>query len=172
VARLTVLPDADNAVVGLLGVLNDGKTASFVLSPNTTASGNGTCKPSAEDCKTVDLRAGDAEYLRVTGADGQPDTWYYLELLHVDRGEATSARGAAAAYARRSGAGAAVIRKAAASVRHLRYLPARGVLVRAKRSAPGHAAAQVAAGLVPLLPALKQPGIAVWRARKPAPAPS
>jgi hypothetical protein len=172
VARLTVLPDSDNAVVGLLGVLRDGRTASFVLSPKVTASGNGTCRPSKQDCKTVELRGGDAEYLRVTGADGQPDTWYYLEVLHVDRRRASSARQAAAAYARRSGAGAAVIRKAASSVRHVRYLPARGVLVRARRSAGGQAAASAAAGLVPLLPAPEQPGIAVWRSRKPAPSPS
>ncbi len=169
VARLTVLPDPDDAVVGLLGVLRDGRTASFVPAPNVTATGEGTCRPSKQDCKTVELRAGDAEYLRVAGADGRPDGWYYLELLHVDREEAGSARQAAAAYTRRSGAGAAVIRKAAASVRHVRYLPARGVLVRAKRSAGGQAAARAAAGLVPLLPAPEQPGIAVWRSRKPAP---
>ena len=54
-------------------------------------------------------------------------------------------------------------------MRHVRYLPARGVLVRAKRSARGKAAARVARGLVPLLPAPEQPGIAVWRSRKPAP---
>jgi hypothetical protein len=166
VARLTALPSATHPVVAYLGVLRDGKTASFLVSSKASASGNGECKPSAADCKTVELRAGDAEYLRLAESNGRPAAWYYLKLLHIDR-RAAGAAAARAAYARRSGAGLAVVRAAAASARAYRYVPALGVLVRARR-AQASAAAQRAEDLPPLLPARKQPGVAAFRSVKPA----
>jgi hypothetical protein len=165
VARLTALPSATHPVVGYVGVLRDGKAAAFLVSSKASASGNGHCTPSAADCKTIELRAGDAEYFRFAESDGRPAAWYYLKLLHIDR-RAAGAAAARAAYARRSGAGLAVVRAAAASVRAYRYVPALGVLVRAKR-AQASAAAQRAADLPPLLPARKQPGVAAFRSVKP-----
>ncbi|HEX2105179.1 MAG TPA: hypothetical protein VHF51_16110 [Solirubrobacteraceae bacterium] len=166
VARLTALPSATHPAVAYLGVLGDGKTAAFLVSSKASASGNGECKPSAADCRTIELRSGDAEYFRFAESDDRPATWYYLKLLHIDR---RAARGAAAraAQTRRSGAGLEVVRAAAASVRAYRYVPALGVLVRARR-AQASAAAQGSADLPPLLPAARQPGVAAFRSVKPA----
>jgi hypothetical protein len=166
VARLTALPNATHPVVAYLGVLRDGKTAAFLVSSNASASGNGECKPSASDCKTIELRAGDAEYLRVAESESRPARWYYLKLLRIDRRK-TGAAAARAAHVRRSAAGLEVVRAAAASVRAYRYVPALGVLVHARR-APASAAAQRAADLLPLLPGREQPGLAAFRSVKPA----
>jgi hypothetical protein len=167
IARLTALPNAKAPVVSLLGVMRDGRTAVLRVAPNTTASGNGACKPSASRCTTVEMKAGDAEYFRVAaGAGADTVAWYYLKLLHVDRHETASKVVAAAAYARRSTAGMAVVRKAAASVRAYRYLPGLGVLVRAKRG-PRHAAAAAATDVSRLLPASEQHGVPVWRSIAP-----
>jgi hypothetical protein len=166
VARLTALPSPKHPVVALLGVLDGGRKAVFTVSAKATASGNGDCKPSAEDCKTVELREGDAEYLHVVSA-GEPDAWYYLKLLHIDSDRATAAQ-AAVASVRHSRAGTAVVREAGASVRAYRYLPGAGVLVRAKHSSVGGAAAGDPAQSAPLRPADEQPGVVAWRSVKPA----
>jgi hypothetical protein len=163
VARLTALPNAEAPVVSLLGVLRDGHTAVLEVAANATASGSGTCKPSASSCTTVEMKAGDAEYLSVTRDGGAaPVAWYYLKLLHVDRHETTSKAAARAAYARRSSAGMAVVRRDAAAVRAYRYLPGAGVLVRAAHRS-GSAAKAANAGVAPLLPADRQHGLPVWR---------
>jgi hypothetical protein len=163
VARLTALPNAKAPVVSLLGVLRDGRTAVLKVAANATASGSGTCKPSASRCTTVEMTAGDAEYLSVTREGGSaPVAWYYLKLLHVDRHETTSTAVASAAYARRSAAGMAVVRQDAAAVRAYRYLPGAGVLVRAAHRT-NSAAKAADAGVAPLLPADEQRGLPVWR---------
>lgn len=170
IARLTALPNAKAPVVSILGILRDGRTAVLKVGDTATASGNGTCKPSAAQCATLEMKAGDAEYFRVAAAGGAV-AWYYLKLLHVDHHRTTSTAVAAAAYARRSAAGMAVVRKQAASVRTYRYLPALGVLVPAKRhtaTAARTAARTAAAGVDPLLPADRQAGVAVWRSLAPA----
>lgn len=163
IARLTALPTAKAPVVSLLGVLRDGRTAVLKVGANATASGNGTCKPSAARCTTVELKAGDAEYFRVAVAGSDTVAWYYLKLLHVDRHETTSKVVAAAAYARRSAAGMAVVRKDASSVRSYRYLPGLGVLVRAKHRTRPAGRTAAAGGGEALLPAAKQDGVPVWR---------
>lgn len=164
VARLTALPNAKSPVTSLLGVMRDGKTVAFGLAANVVATGNGTCKPSPTDCKTVEMRAGDAQYFRIAGTDGAADRWYYLKLIHVER-DKVSAQVAEAARVRRSRAGMAVVRESRASYRAYRYLPALGVLVRAKRAAGSASSAQAGtAGKA----SVRQPGVAVFRSVKPA----
>jgi len=46
IARLSALPSADKPIVIFLGVKNDKKTATFLISSDATATGDGTCKPS------------------------------------------------------------------------------------------------------------------------------
>jgi hypothetical protein len=163
IARLTTLPSAKAPVVSILGVLRDGRTVVLRVAPAATASGNGACKSSTTDCAMVEMKAGDAEYFRVAGAGGTAVAWYYLKLLHVDRHETSSKAVAAAAYARRSAAGMAVVRRAATSVRAYRYLPGLGVLVRAEGRTRHTPKAATAARVQPLLVADEQPGVAAWR---------
>jgi hypothetical protein len=127
---LKAVPSAKRAVSSLLGVMRDGRTVAFLVGSNAAVSGSGACKPSPADCKTVELRKGDATYFHVG------ERWYYLKLIRV-RQHRTNPQVAAAAATRFSKVGRRVVRRASASVQSYRYLPAMGVLVRAKRTARG-----------------------------------
>jgi hypothetical protein len=111
------------------------------------------------------MKADDAQYFHVPASGSQADRWYYLKVLHVDR-RAASASTARAAAARRSTPGMAAVRKAAKKVAGYRYLPALGVLVRAKRAASGSSAA--AARAARSRSAVRQPGVPAWRSAAPA----
>jgi hypothetical protein len=165
VARLTALPNAKSPVASLLGVMKDGRTVVFVVGDKVAASGNGACKPSVTDCRTVEMKADDAQYFHVPASGSRADRWYYLKVLHVDR-RAASASAAKAAAARRSTPGMAAVRKAAKKVASYRYLPALGVLVRAKRAASGSSAA--AGRAARSRSAVRQPGVPAWRSAAPA----
>jgi hypothetical protein len=172
IARLTPLPSVENPFFVFLGVLQDGKTAVFMVSSDAEALGDGTCRPTPAQCETIELKAGDTEFFDVTGANGSV-TQYQVDLTSVRRTEIVAAAKAAAAYERHSKAGAAMLRAAAvkgvgasAGARLYRYLPNSGVLVRAKRAKRARAAADTlvpgASDAVSLLPRSKQPGVAVW----------
>jgi hypothetical protein len=132
VPRLKAFPSAKRAVASLLGVMRDGRTVAFLVGSNAAVSGSGVCKPSPTDCKTVELKKGDATYFHVRSAGG--DRWYYLKLIRVKQ-HRTNPQVAAAAATRFSKVGRRVVRRASASVQSYRYLPAIGVLVRAKHTA-------------------------------------
>jgi hypothetical protein len=110
--------------------MRDGRTVAFLVGSNAAVSGSGACKPSPADCKTVELRKGDATYFHVG------ERWYYLKLIRV-RQHRTNPQVAAAAATRFSKVGRRVVRRASASVQSYRYLPAMGVLVRAKHTVRG-----------------------------------
>jgi hypothetical protein len=170
IARLTPLPSVENPFFGYLGVLEDGETAVFLVSSDAVPTGDGTCRPSAARCETIELKAGDTEFFDHTGPDGVV-TQYQMDLLSVRKTEVQAIAKAAMAYERHSNAGAellrdAAVRGAAAGARSYRYVPERGVLVRAKRERRARAAANAlipgAAEAVALLPRTEQPGIPVW----------
>ena len=62
--RLAPLPDADNPFLVFLGVLDDGKTAVFLVSSDATANGDGVCKPDPTSCETIEMKAGSDRVLR------------------------------------------------------------------------------------------------------------
>jgi hypothetical protein len=172
IARLTPLPSVTNPFFVYLGVLQDGKTAVFMVSSDAVPTGDGACRPSATTCETIELKAGDTEFFDLTGADGVV-TQYQMDLVSIRKTEVQAAAKAAAASARHSNAGAELLRDAAirgvdgaAGSRSYRYVPERGVLVRAKRAKGVRAAASAlipgAAEAVRLLPRAQQPGIPVW----------
>ena len=53
-----------------LGVLDDKKTAVFLLDSGVIAQGDGTCKPSRTSCETIQIREGETEFFDVAGDDG------------------------------------------------------------------------------------------------------
>jgi hypothetical protein len=139
IARLTPLPSADNPFFVFLGVLKDRKTLVFMLSSDTQATGDGTCRPSARDCQTIELRAGDTEFFDLVTEDGT-EVQYQMDVKGLDRVEARTAARAAAARARGSRAGQRVLRAAASRTSPTRFAPYRyrpdlGLLVRAARKA-------------------------------------
>jgi hypothetical protein len=177
VARLSPLPSVTDPFFAFLGVIETKTThekrAVFVVSSDVTPLGDGSCHPTKQDCESVELANGDSMYFSYTKPDGTPGQ-YELQLAGIHKTEVTSQAKAAAAIARHSVAGAELLRdaatrnvRAAGGARAYRYLPAVGLLVRAKRAKVTAKAA--AAGEVPgmeLVDRKHQPGLPVWHSPK------
>jgi hypothetical protein len=175
VARLSPLPSVTDPFFVFMGVLETQKTheqrAVFIVSSDATPTGEGACHPTKQDCETIELAKGQTVFFDYTAPDGTP-TQYQLELAGIHRTAVESAAKAQAAIARHSAVGQELLRdaatrnvRAAAGARAYRFIPATGLLVRARRA---HVTAKAAAaGVVPgiaLLDRKEQPGIPVWHA--------
>ena len=174
IARLSPLPSVTDPFFVYLGVLkvstSNTKRAVFIVSSDATPNGEGACHPTKQDCEAVELTVGQTAYFDATTPDGKV-TQYELQLAGIHKTVVKSEAKASAAFARHSVAGAELLRdgatqkvRSAAAARTYRYLPAAGLLVRAKRK---HVTARAAAAgtLVPglaLLGRKHQPGIPVW----------
>ena len=174
IARLSPLPSVTDPFFVYLGVLkvstSNTKRAVFIVSSDATPNGEGACHPTKQDCEAVELTVGQTAYFDATTPDGKV-TQYELQLAGIHKTVVKSEAKASAALARHSVAGAELLRdgatqkvRSAAAARTYRYLPAAGLLVRAKRK---HVTARAAAAgtLVPglaLLGRRHQPGIPVW----------
>lgn len=82
--RLTPLPSAENPLFVYLGVLSDKKTAVFMVAAASTAVGDGTCRPSPDLCETLEIKAGETEFLDVTTGDNQT-VQYQLDLKSITK---------------------------------------------------------------------------------------
>jgi hypothetical protein len=111
VARLTPLPSSDNPFFVYLGIEGDDvKSAVFLISADAVANGDGTCKPSADDCQQVVMQAGDTEFFDLqSGTAGVVQ--YELDLKSIKKYTAASTASAAAARARESKAGREFLRQ-------------------------------------------------------------
>lgn len=122
-ARLKPLPDADAPVLVYLGVSDDRKRAVFVVDEGVEIQGDGSCKPSPENCETLHLAEGETVFLDVVDESGATGAQYQLDLLDIRRrttGSAAKARTARAAASRR-GAKALKARVAASGPLRYRY---------------------------------------------------
>jgi hypothetical protein len=90
--RLTPLAGADGPALVFMGVRPDGESALFLLLDDATGSGDARCRPTADFCRLIELRAGETQFLDLPGADG-----IRQYELHVDRLVARRARTEAAA---------------------------------------------------------------------------
>ena len=111
VARLSPLPSAEDPFFVFMGVLADGKTALFLVSSDAEATGDGTCKPTPENCERIEMRAGQTEFFDVTTPDGAT-VQYQLDLVRVSRVRSGSPAVASTARSRESSEGRQVLRKA------------------------------------------------------------
>jgi len=175
VARLSPLPSATDPFFVYLGVLETTATkkekrAVFVVTSDAAPNGEGACHPTKNDCESVELTVGQTVYFDYTDATGKVSQ-YELQLAGIHKTKIKSEAKASAAIARHSVAGTELLRDAAtrnvrfaAGARAYRYLPAAGLLQRAKRK---HITAKAAAaGAIPgieLVDAKDQPGLPVWR---------
>jgi hypothetical protein len=106
------LPDAaaDDSVTPMLvylGLTKDGKQARFLLDAGVNADGDGRCvSGGGTACETLYLRAGETEFLDVTGDDGTVTAKFQLDVLAIHL-SAKSAKAAKAARARKSATAAA-----------------------------------------------------------------
>jgi hypothetical protein len=145
--RLDPLPDPDAPSIIYLGLLEDERTAVFLLDADVRAEGDGTCRPSPEDCQRLHLKKGETEFFDVGGEGGAQ---YQLDLLDIKTKRTTSAKKAAAARAATSSAGRRALRSRIARAGRLRYDEKTGKLrevsAKAARAALARVTAAAAAG--------------------------
>jgi hypothetical protein len=114
VARLTPLPSSDNPFFVYLGLADDQKSAIFLINADAEPNGDGSCKPSREDCQQIVLRAGDTEFFDLqSGTAGVVQ--YQLDLKSIKKDKAPSKASAAKAHARESRAGRETLRELVAT---------------------------------------------------------
>ena len=114
VARLTPLPSSDNPFFVYLGLADDQKSAIFLINADAVPNGDGSCKPSHDDCQQIVLRAGDTEFFDLqSGTAGVVQ--YQLDLKSIKKYKASSKASAAKAHARESKAGRETLRELVAT---------------------------------------------------------
>ena len=121
VKRLQALPSAGHPVLIYLGVLDDKKTAVFMLDSGVVAQGDGVCKPSRTTCETIHIQEGETEFFDVTGANGETGAQYQLDVIKIRKKTTTNAKQAKAAKARVSKKGKQILRARIAGDGPLRY---------------------------------------------------
>ncbi len=92
VNKLQALPSTDAPVLIYLGLSRDGKSAIFLVDEGVEAVGDGSCDPAPDKCETVELKAGETEFLDVKDDTGNVVAQYQLDLIKIHKASASSAR--------------------------------------------------------------------------------
>lgn len=109
--RLTALPSDEDAALIYLGLLKDRKTAVFVVDADAQVSGDGTCRPSPQNCETLEMKRGDTAFVDVsTGEEGSLPQQYQLDLVKISTKKTTDAEAAKRSYASVAKGGRAALR--------------------------------------------------------------
>jgi hypothetical protein len=116
VKRLRALPSNSNAVLIYLGVLDDKKTAVFLLDSGVVAEGDGDCKPSRAQCETIQIREGETEFFDVPGG-----AQYELDVVKIHKSTTTDAKKAKQARMSVSPKGRMILRARVTGDGPLRY---------------------------------------------------
>jgi len=126
--RLKALPSHDAPAVIYLGVLEDERTAVFMVDASVDADGDGRCRPAKADCQTLELREGETAFFDVTDDEGNVTAQYQLDLVDIARGKTTSKAKAAKARASVAKGGKALLRKRLAQASSYDYDERAGLL--------------------------------------------
>jgi hypothetical protein len=127
VKRLQALPSNGNPVLIYLGVLDDKKTAVFLLDSGVVAEGDGECHPSRNQCETIHIRQGETEFFDVPNGSGDTTegapsgAQYELDVLKLHKTTTTDAKKASKARASVSKKGRMILRARVAGDGPLRY---------------------------------------------------
>jgi hypothetical protein len=126
VKRLQALPSNDEPVLIYLGVLDDEKTAVFLVDSGVVAQGDGTCRPSRTTCETIRIREGETEFFDVPDDSGEVATdgsgqQYELDVVKIHKTTTTDAKKASKARASVSKQGRMILRARVAGDGPLRY---------------------------------------------------
>ncbi len=143
--RLKALPTVADPVVIYLGVLEDEKTAVFLLDAKATTQGDGVCRPRPGDCQTVELREGETAFFDVTNEEGGAVAQYQLDLVKIRRTKTTAAK-ARKAEAR---GGRELLRERLAQAARFEFDAGRGVLEALPAKAAKAKLARIARAAVP-----------------------
>ncbi len=108
IARLSALPSTNEPIVIFLGIKKDRETATFLISSDATATGDGRCRPTATNCQTIDMKAGDSTFLDIDLGSGVRQ--FRLDVKSISEEEAETPEKAGDARARMSKAGQEFLR--------------------------------------------------------------
>jgi hypothetical protein len=97
-SRLQPLGGRSNPALLYLGTTKTGARAVFLLGPNASADGDGTC--AEKSCRIVRLKAGDTTVVTVPGQDGAATRQYTLVVHRIARSAPSSPAAAATLRAR------------------------------------------------------------------------
>ena len=82
IQQLRALPSSDLPVIVFMGATADGDKAVFLVGSGADVTGDGTCKPSDEQCSFLYMKPGDKASIVVGDASGNLTT-YELELHKI-----------------------------------------------------------------------------------------
>jgi hypothetical protein len=88
VKRLKAFPAAEFPVVIYMGLLEDHKTAVFLVDHDVKVQGDGKCLPSPDDCQTLHMKRGQISFLDVTSEN--QELQFQLEVRKIVRSTSTS----------------------------------------------------------------------------------
>jgi hypothetical protein len=94
VRRLRALPSTANPVVIYLGLLDDKKTAVFLVDHSAFVQGDGDCEPTPQDCQTLHLQAGETAFFDIPADSsvGRSAAQYQLDLVTIRAKKTTDAK--------------------------------------------------------------------------------
>jgi hypothetical protein len=130
VERLEVLPSAKRPVLVFRGLASGGKVAIFELSGTVVAEGDGKCEPTPENCQNLKLRAGETEFITVTGTGEDTSVQYQLELVKIN----ASTKASAAKLEKKREQGTAVLSELDRTLGYA-FNPAKGTLEKLSKKA-------------------------------------
>jgi hypothetical protein len=94
--RGTALPSREEPLIIYLGLLDDHKTAVFMLDSTLQAVGDGECHPTPENCETVRMQVGDTMFFDQVDENGNVvGAQFQLDLLKINKKQTTDAAKAA-----------------------------------------------------------------------------
>ena len=133
-ARLDPLSALQAPLVLFLGVKDDRQSAIFMVLTDAALTGDGDCRPSADDCQVFGLKKGDAELFDVPASDGRA-LRYELQVDKIAPKTTTSWRAGVNARHRESKLGRSLLRQAVAAtkdayVAKYRYALGKGVVTK------------------------------------------
>lgn len=106
--RLAPLPSSENPIIAFLGVLEDHKSALFLVSSDADTNGDGKCTPSKTECEILRMRADDTQFFDVTLEDGRV-VQYQLDLERVRKRKSAAAKAKTAKADSKAKASAAAV---------------------------------------------------------------
>ena len=134
--RLKAMPSVAEPAFIYLGLLEDHKTAVFLVDANAKVQGDGKCMPNPDNCQTLHMKVGDIAFFDMVtpGADGTDavGAQYQLDLVRIRKKTTTDREEAAKARASEANGGRRALRTRAGRINGYRYSRTSGTVAKAQ----------------------------------------
>jgi hypothetical protein len=145
IKRLTALPNSQAPALIYLGLLQDRKTAVFLVDAGAKVQGDGKCLPDPANCQTLRMKVGDTAFVDTAADHGGQSVQYQIDLVRIRMTTTTDAKVAARSRAAVAKGGRAALKARVSRAGRLSYDAKAGTLKRLSASAFKAAAARYAA---------------------------